>query len=85
MSTVTLTPAETRTLLEPAERLIEQRILALFAALGAQPTTCSCGATIYFLTTRSGKQAPLTVGGLSHFADCPHAAQHRKAKRSGRQ
>ena len=49
----------------------------------------SCHAPIIFTTTRNNRQIPLSVASIrkddqgvkwaiSHFADCPHAAQHRK-------
>lgn len=79
---VVLSPEEVRNVLTPVEQLIDQRMRALFAALGAKADKCSsCGAVIYFLTTRSGRSMPCTVAGRSHFADCPNAARHRRPTR----
>lgn len=40
-----------------------------------------CNATIFFVTTTTGKQMPVNKETLeSHFADCPAAKQFRKAK-----
>ncbi len=46
----------------------------------------SCGASIVWLRTRLGKAIPYDVlpvddkgqQTVTHFATCPHAAQHRK-------
>jgi hypothetical protein len=59
---------------------------------GARTYTCaSCGAEIVWAASKKGFRIPLSVktieqdaGGqrfaVTHFADCPNAAQHRKAK-----
>lgn len=52
----------------------------------------SCGAEIIWIETVSGAKCPLSVASieqdgdgrryaLTHFADCPNAARHRKAVR----
>jgi hypothetical protein len=47
---------------------------------GAIRTSCrSCGAAIAWVTTERGKKAPVDADGVSHFATCPQAAQHRTA------
>jgi hypothetical protein len=60
---------------------------------GTQPSKCrSCGAVIYWIKTAAGKNMPVSIGapgsaapeeredglGISHFADCAFADQHRK-------
>lgn len=58
------------------------------------PARCrSCQQVVYWITTRAGKKMPVTVEranpehrypddsagrGVSHFAVCPHAQQHRR-------
>jgi len=37
-----------------------------------------CGATIWWIKTRTGTAAPYTVAGVSHFADCPKSAEFRR-------
>lgn len=39
-----------------------------------------CGRTIWMLTTRNGKQMPVTNEMKSHFADCPHVESFRSKK-----
>lgn len=59
------------------------------AVLDAQQSACrSCGAAIVWIVTTAGRRMPLSKaswrpddqGGtyLSHFADCPNAADHRR-------
>lgn|GEM_PF-6131839 len=40
----------------------------------------SCPAAIAWCLTKASKRAPLNLDGTSHFADCPGAANHRRAK-----
>lgn len=40
----------------------------------------SCKATVFWCRTPKGKRMPLDADGVSHFATCPNAAQHRKGK-----
>ena len=59
---------------------IESNIQMLYATLGASPGTCkACGAAIWWVKTKNGKNAPFTAAGLNHFADCPKAKNFRKA------
>lgn len=46
--------------------------------LGLDEGRCSCGATIWWTVTQTGRRMPLSDKGVSHFADCPHANGHRK-------
>ncbi len=64
---------------------------------GTTPTACkSCGQTMYFAPhPTTGRPHPISIMhanaveptateggfGISHFADCPSAAQHRGAKK----
>ncbi len=67
--------------------------LLLFIPAGTAPAKCrSCAAPIYWVKTRSGKNMPVSIGGpgcyapeeyaaglgISHFADCEFAADHRR-------
>lgn len=53
----------------------------LMQQLGVDEAKCSsCGAAIWWIETKAGKRAPISQDGLSHFADCAHAALHRKSK-----
>jgi hypothetical protein len=59
---------------------------------GTPPGQCrSCHAPVYWIVTGHGKRMPVDCEvdgaqrpgrdpgrGVSHFATCPHAAQHRK-------
>ena len=40
----------------------------------------SCGATIAWCLTPKGNRAPMDRDGISHFASCPNAADHRRPK-----
>jgi Zn-finger protein len=42
----------------------------------------SCLAPIYWIETQAGKRMPVNANGVSHFADCPNAASHRKSRES---
>lgn len=58
----------------------------------ARETMCSsCGAPIAWIVTGGGKRMPISLRtvvvnlagereGESHFADCPNAAEHRRAR-----
>lgn len=47
---------------------------------GATSTPCrSCGAPVYWVTTRRGKKMPVNADGTSHFASCPQAGKWRRA------
>jgi len=42
---------------------------------------CStCGAAIAWCYTKKGNRAPVDPTGISHFATCPNAADHRRPK-----
>lgn len=48
---------------------------------GTDPKPCSsCKAPMYWITTAHGQRMPVNADGISHFATCPDAANHRKAK-----
>lgn len=48
---------------------------------GTTPANCrSCGARVFWIKTVAGKNMPVDPDGTSHFATCPNAAKHRKAK-----
>lgn len=40
----------------------------------------SCGADIWWVETSGGKNMPIDRDGNSHFATCPDADRHRRAK-----
>lgn len=40
----------------------------------------SCRAPIHWIVTAAGKRMPVNPDGTSHFADCPNAATHRRAR-----
>jgi len=71
--------AEITLSLEEFEKIIEERL----NGLGIKFTKCKkCGKKILFLPTKSGKQMPVTLGFISHFADCPSANEFRKSKKT---
>jgi len=56
-------------------------VVALYRAIGFDEGECrSCGRKVWWVETKNGKRAPYTVDGVSHFADCPSAGQHRKTR-----
>jgi len=59
----------------------ETNMASLLKILGDPGLCRSCGAPIFWVTTKTGKKMPVTPAGISHFADCPNAAQHRKVDR----
>ncbi len=47
----------------------------------ARSSACrSCGATVFWIETHRAKWMPVDRDGTSHFANCPHAAQHRRPR-----
>lgn len=40
----------------------------------------SCAAAIFWIVTAHGKHMPVDPDGTSHFATCPNAAKHRRAR-----
>lgn len=54
----------------------------LLRLLAGDPRPCrKCGRPIWLLTNpATGEKMPFTDEGLSHFADCPGAADFRKGK-----
>lgn len=43
--------------------------------------TCrTCGAQVAWCRTPAGKPAPVNPDGVSHFATCPQADQHRRSR-----
>lgn len=67
--------------LNPKVELIwlKTNILILYNNLGAAKGECKkCKAIIYFVTHKNGKQAPYTLEGSNHFADCPAAKDFKK-------
>lgn len=54
-------------------------VALLMAQLGVDEAKCrSCGAKIWWIVTKAGNKAPISVDGLNHFADCAHAKLHRR-------
>jgi hypothetical protein len=48
---------------------------------GTPPRECrSCRAEIFWILTAAGKRMPVNPDGVSHFATCPNADQHRKGR-----
>lgn len=48
---------------------------------GTPASSCrSCGATVFWIVTPRGRKMPVDGDGTSHFASCPHAAEHRRAR-----
>lgn len=48
---------------------------------GTRASSCrSCDAAIFWIKTAAGKSMPVDRDGTSHFATCPHAAQHRRPR-----
>jgi hypothetical protein len=38
----------------------------------------ACGELLWFVRHKNGKQAPYTVDGINHFANCPEAARFKR-------
>lgn len=50
----------------------------LFDALGNRAVCSSCGAQIWWITTKTGSNMPVSGKGVAHWADCPNADIHRR-------
>jgi len=50
----------------------------LLPVIGEKGECRGCGAEIYWVHTKNMKKMPVTIKGLSHFADCPQAKDFRK-------
>jgi len=62
-----------------AAAFYRKAIAGLYRVLGLDEGQCSsCHGRIWWVVTKNGRPAPYTVDGVSHFADCPTAKQHRK-------
>jgi hypothetical protein len=68
-----------------------QQLIDAGYKIDQRPANCgSCRAVIFWTTTPAGKKMPIIGTGTddeagrilyqSHFADCPNAAAHRKAR-----
>jgi hypothetical protein len=75
----TVTPDEARALVN-CYVTWRDRVKAFLKVLSHETACRSCGKAIYWVVTKNGKRAPYTAEGISHFADCPNAAQHRAGK-----
>lgn len=54
-------------------------VAKLAAQLGWEVGKCSsCGQAIWWVVNKNEKRTPISRDGLNHFADCAHAALHRK-------
>lgn len=55
--------------------------LTFFIPPGTPARVCrSCPGVIYWIVTGAGKRMPVNADGVSHFATCPAAAQHRRPR-----
>lgn len=52
----------------------------LLDMIGGRGSCRSCGARIWWVGMRSGKLNPFNGDATSHFATCPNADEHRKAR-----
>lgn len=58
---------------------IRSNIARLYDTIGAHSSDCrGCGATIWWITTKNGKSAPMTADALNHHVDCPDADRFRR-------
>jgi hypothetical protein len=55
---------------------LRSNIRVFLKACGTE-AACKCGATIWFIKTRNGRNAPWTGDLLNHFADCPAAMEFK--------
>lgn len=66
---------------DESKRELLARIAALFRRHERNGGTCrSCGRGIFWVMTKNDRRAPFDRDGLSHFATCPFASRHRRAK-----
>ena len=63
---------------DPAKNLI-----ALLKMVGDPGQCRSCGADVYWVTTKTGKKMPVTPAGIRHmeFVDCPQSAKGGEKER----
>ena len=61
---------------------IEERMETLLKLVAEEVRPCkACGAMLAMVRHfKTGKLAPYTMAGLSHWVDCPQAAKFRKPK-----
>lgn len=57
-------------------------IKAMLVVLGYEGR-CTCGAPVWWLTTKNFNRIPYRPDGIPHWADCPDAKKHRKKKGGG--
>jgi hypothetical protein len=51
----------------------------LTTVLGADVGKCKgCGAKVFWVRNKNGRPQPISVDGVDHHADCPHAAAFRR-------
>lgn len=62
----------------PTAADLRKRIGALLSNCGTPGTCKGCGAQIYWLQHRNGRNTPYTPEGLNHFADCPQAKRFKR-------
>jgi hypothetical protein len=59
---------------------INDAVAETLGRLGKEGTCRGCGATIWWVKNAAGKSQPYSRQGISHFADCPKAAEFRKKR-----
>jgi len=55
-----------------------ENIRALLPLIGDEGVCKACGARIFWVMHKNGKEAPYTQDGLNHFIDCPEANRFKK-------
>ena len=73
----TLPPHEV--LVEIDDEKMTKMVKEKFEKMGIELPKCKkCGAEMFFLQTKTGKQMPINLALNSHFSDCKFANEFRK-------
>lgn len=57
----------------------QSRLDRVLNTLGSAGNCKSCGAPVLWITSKNGKSTFWNKNGVSHWATCPNAAQHKTA------
>ena len=70
--------AHTMTTYDSVIKRLKMNVLRLLNQVGVKGRCRGCAKEVWWVEVKSGKNAPYTVEGISHFVDCPVAEKFRK-------